>query len=87
MLWFIIALIVGGLIVGALGRLLHPGKDPMSVPMTIGLGVVSMLIAGLVIRPLLGFGGGFITAVIVAVVLVWLYARHIGGTRRTRGAF
>jgi len=76
MLWFIIALIVGGLIVGALGRLLHPGKDPMSVPMTIGLGVVSMLIAGLVIRPLLGFGGGFITAVIVAVLLVWAYARY-----------
>jgi uncharacterized membrane protein YeaQ/YmgE (transglycosylase-associated protein family) len=81
MLWFIIALIVGGLVVGALGRLLHPGKDPMSIPMTIGLGVVAMLAAGLVVRPLLGFGGGFITAVIIAVLLVWAYARYAGHGR------
>ena len=76
MIWFIIALIVGGLIVGALGRLLHPGRDPMSIPMTIGLGILAMLVAGLVVRPLLGFGGGFITAVIIAVLLVWLYSRY-----------
>lgn len=78
MLWFIIALIVGGLIVGALGRLLHPGRDPMSVPMTIGLGIVAMLVAGLVVRPLLGFGGGFVTAIVIAALLVWAYARYAG---------
>jgi hypothetical protein len=61
-----------GLFVGALGRLLHPGKDPM----TIGLGVVAMLAAGLIVRPLLGFGGGVITAVIIAVLLVWADARY-----------
>jgi uncharacterized membrane protein YeaQ/YmgE (transglycosylase-associated protein family) len=80
-LWFIIALIVGGLIVGALGRLLHPGRDPMSVPMTIGLGIVAMLVAGLVVRPLLGFGGGFVTAVVLAALLVWAYARYAGNHR------
>ncbi len=79
MLWFIIALIVGGLVVGALGRLLHPGRDPMSVPMTIGLGIIAMLVAGLVVRPLLGFGGGFVTAVVIAVLLVWAYAHHAEG--------
>ena len=84
MIWFIIALVVGGLIVGALGRLLHPGRDPMSIPMTIGLGVLAMLVAGLVVRPLLGFGGGFITAVIIAVVLVWLYSRYAGDRTVTR---
>lgn len=78
MLWFIIALIVGGLVVGALGRLLHPGRDPMSVPMTIGLGILAMLVAGLVVRPLLGFGGGFVTAVVIAVLLVWAYAHYAG---------
>src|SRR6059036_2941889 len=83
-IWFIIALIVGGLIVGALGRLLHPGRDPMSIPMTIGLGVLAMLVAGLVVRPLLGFGGGFITAVIIAVLLVWLYSRYAGDRTVTR---
>ena len=40
-----------------------------------------MLVAGLVVRPLLGFGGGFITAVIVAVLLVWGYARYAGPGR------
>jgi uncharacterized membrane protein YeaQ/YmgE (transglycosylase-associated protein family) len=84
MIWFIIALVVGGLIVGALGRLLHPGRDPMSIPMTIGLGVLAMLVAGLVVRPLLGFGGGFITAVIIAVLLVWLHSRYAGDRTVTR---
>jgi uncharacterized membrane protein YeaQ/YmgE (transglycosylase-associated protein family) len=78
MLWFIISLVVVGLVVGALGRLIHPGRDPMSIPLTIGIGIAATLIAGLVLRPLIGFGGGFITAVIVAVVLVWLYARQLG---------
>jgi uncharacterized membrane protein YeaQ/YmgE (transglycosylase-associated protein family) len=81
MVWFIISLVVGGLVVGALGRLLHPGRDSMSISMTILLGVVAMLVAGLVVRPVLGFGGGFITAVIVAALLVWAYSRHAEGTR------
>ena len=84
MIWFIIVLILGGLVVGALGRLLHPGRDPMSIPMTIGIGVLAMLVAGLVVRPLLGFGGGFITAVIVSILLVWLYARYAGDRTVTR---
>jgi hypothetical protein len=78
MLFFIIFLLVGGLIVGALGRLIHPGRDDMSVGVTVLIGIGAMLIAGLVVRPLIGFGGGFITAVIVAVGLVAVYARMAG---------
>jgi uncharacterized membrane protein YeaQ/YmgE (transglycosylase-associated protein family) len=78
---YIIGLIIGGLIVGALGRLLHPGRDTMSLPMTMLLGIVSMLIAGLVVRPLLGFGGGFITAVIIAIILLVAYGRFASPTR------
>jgi uncharacterized membrane protein YeaQ/YmgE (transglycosylase-associated protein family) len=70
MILFIFTLLVAGLIVGALGRLIHPGRDQMSILATIGI--------GLVVRPLLGFGGGFITAVLVAVALVALYARTAG---------
>jgi uncharacterized membrane protein YeaQ/YmgE (transglycosylase-associated protein family) len=77
-LLFIIVLLVVGLAVGGLGRLLHPGRDDMSLPATLLIGIVSMLIAGLVVRPLLGFGGGFITAVIVAIGLVALYPRVTG---------
>jgi len=80
---YIIGLVVGGLIVGLLARLIHPGKDSMSIWMTIALGAVSMQIAGLVVKPLIGFGGGIITAIVVAVILLALYgrfARH-GGSR------
>jgi uncharacterized membrane protein YeaQ/YmgE (transglycosylase-associated protein family) len=72
---YIIGLIVGGLIVGLLGRLLHPGKDSMSIWTTIALGAVSMLIAGLVVKPLIGIGGGIITAIIVAIILLAIYGR------------
>jgi uncharacterized membrane protein YeaQ/YmgE (transglycosylase-associated protein family) len=72
---YIIGLIVGGLIVGLLARLLHPGRDSMSIWMTIALGALSMLIAGLVVKPLIGIGGGIITAIIVAVILLAIYGR------------
>jgi uncharacterized membrane protein YeaQ/YmgE (transglycosylase-associated protein family) len=75
MILYIIGLIIGGLVVGLLARLLHPGKDSMSIWMTIALGVISMLIAGIVVKPLIGFGGGIITAIIIAVILLTLYGR------------
>lgn len=76
----IIGLIVLGLIVGALGRLLHPGSDPMGLIATLVIGVVSVLIVGWLIG-----GGviGFIVAVIVGVILVALWARLVE-PRRTR---
>ncbi|HEY8858681.1 MAG TPA: hypothetical protein VIM27_04455 [Gaiellales bacterium] len=78
MLLFIIVLLISGLAVGGFARLLHPGRDDMSLTTTFLIGIASMLIAGLLVRPLLGFGGGFITAVIVGVGLVALYARTAG---------
>jgi uncharacterized membrane protein YeaQ/YmgE (transglycosylase-associated protein family) len=70
---YIILLALSGLVVGALGRLLLPGRDPMSVVQTILLGISASLIAGLI-----GYyvfdkeeGGGFILAVICAIALVY----------------
>jgi uncharacterized membrane protein YeaQ/YmgE (transglycosylase-associated protein family) len=72
----IIGLIVLGLIVGALGRLVNPGRDPMGLLLTMAIGVASVLIVGW----LLGGGVlGFILAVIVAAILVTLVARFWGG--------
>jgi uncharacterized membrane protein YeaQ/YmgE (transglycosylase-associated protein family) len=80
MLWEIISLIVIGLVVGALGRLLHPGRDPMGLGLTILIGIGASLIVGLLIP---GHGVlSFILAVVVAVVLVALVARWMGGRRR-----
>ena len=67
----IIALIIVGLIVGALGRLFHPGGDPMGLLMTMAIGIASTLIVGLLIGGVLGF----ILAVVVAVILVALWSR------------
>jgi uncharacterized membrane protein YeaQ/YmgE (transglycosylase-associated protein family) len=74
----IIALIIVGLIVGALGRLFHPGRDPMPIWLTIVIGIAASLIAGLLIGGILGF----ILAVVIAVVLVAL----VGGAYGRRGA-
>jgi uncharacterized membrane protein YeaQ/YmgE (transglycosylase-associated protein family) len=62
----IIGLIIVGLIIGALGRLVHPGRDPMPIWLTIVIGIAAALIAGLIIGGILGF----IIAVIIAAILV-----------------
>ncbi len=74
----IIGLIIVGLIVGALGRLISPGRDPMGLIVTIVIGVASMLVAGLIFDGILQW----IVGIIVAVALVALFARLAGGERR-----
>ena len=64
----IIGLIIAGLVVGALGRLFHPGRDPMGLLATIAIGVASVLIAGLLIGGFIGF----IVAILIGVGLVGL---------------
>jgi uncharacterized membrane protein YeaQ/YmgE (transglycosylase-associated protein family) len=76
-IWFILV----GALVGALGRLIHPGRDPMGWLLTIAIGIVSMIIAAAI-------SGGwlaFIIGVIVAVILVALVSRYTGrrGTAAT----
>ena len=70
----IIALIIVGLIVGALGRLFHPGVDPMGLLMTMAIGIASSLLVGWLVG-----GGvlGFILAVVVAVILVAVWSRVV----------
>src|SRR3712207_7018066 len=46
----IIVLALQGLVVGAFGRLALPGRDPMSIPQTIGLGLAGTFLAGIVVR-------------------------------------
>ncbi len=75
LLAFIIVLLVGGLIVGALARLAVPGPDPMSIPATIALGIGGSIIGGIVARILIGTAGGFLFAFLGAVLLLILY-RH-----------
>ena len=72
----IIGFLVFGLVVGALARLLKPGRQNLSILATLGLGVVGSLIGGTVAW-LLGTGDiweldflGAVVAIIAAVALV-----------------
>lgn len=75
MILFILGLIITGLIVGALARLAIPGPNPMSIGMTILVGIGGSFVGGLVGRLVLGRPGGFILAVIFAALIVWLMQR------------
>jgi uncharacterized membrane protein YeaQ/YmgE (transglycosylase-associated protein family) len=71
---YIILLALTGLVVGALGRLLLPGRDPMSIVQTILLGIAASLIAGLIAYYVFDKkeGAGFFFSVICAVALVYI---------------
>ena len=75
-------LIIVGAVVGALGRLFHPGRDPMGLLMTIGIGIAAVIIAGLVI----GHHGiwTFLIAVVIGIVLVALVGRLLANRGATR---
>ena len=71
-----IGFIVAGLVIGALARLIKPGKQNLSLLATLLLGLVGSVIGGS-IASLLGTGDifelnflGFIVAVIASVLLV-----------------
>lgn len=80
MIGLIIGFIITGLIVGALGRLVVPGRNPIGIGMTIVLGIVGAIVGG-VVAHLIGLGAvlTFVVAVVVAAVLVYAMS---GSTRR-----
>ena len=81
---FIWMLIIG-LIVGAIAKLLMPGKDPGGMLITMLLGVVGAMIAGFIGRAAgwynAGEPAGFIASVIGAILVLAVYRMAMG--RRT----
>lgn len=81
----LITLIVG-LIVGALAKLVMPGRDPGGIIVTMLLGIAGSFIAGAVGHSLgwyaIGDGPGLIASVLGAVVLLAIY-RFVARPRRT----
>lgn len=81
MIGFILGLLVIGLLAGFIARALVPGKDPMSIPATIGLGIVGSYVGGLLLGLLLphreaGFNpAGFFGSVLGAVLALLIYRR------------
>jgi uncharacterized membrane protein YeaQ/YmgE (transglycosylase-associated protein family) len=78
---YLIVLAIGGLIVGALGRLALPGPDPMTIPQTILVGIGGSFLAGIVTWLIFGRGyGGIVLSVAFATGIVYLVRRSRGGT-------
>ena len=71
-----IGFLVAGLLIGALARLIKPGKQNLGLLATLGLGLVGSLIGGLIAQ-FFDTGGifelniiGFVLAVVAAVLLI-----------------
>jgi uncharacterized membrane protein YeaQ/YmgE (transglycosylase-associated protein family) len=80
----IIIYIVAGAIIGALARLMMPGKQNMTIVATIILGVVAAVIGGILWEAIFPNNDGiaWIGSIIVALVLLWIYGAIAGRSPR-----
>jgi uncharacterized membrane protein YeaQ/YmgE (transglycosylase-associated protein family) len=84
----ILLLALQGLVIGAFARLALPGKDPLSLLETMGVGIAGSLIAGIVFYLIFGDAAapGFLGALVFSVLIVYLIRRRRGGgLARPRG--
>jgi uncharacterized membrane protein YeaQ/YmgE (transglycosylase-associated protein family) len=69
--------IIFGLIVGALAKLLMPGRDPGGMLVTMVIGIAGALVAGFIGRALGWYqadeAAGFIMATLGAILLLFVY--------------
>src|SRR4051794_29514823 len=81
MLTYILVTALIGLFVGALGRLSLPGPDPMSIWMTMGIGIVATFLASFAVYALMGdrYGVTIPVAAAFATGIVYLVRRRRGG--------
>ena len=84
-----IGFLVAGLVIGALARLIKPGKQNLSLLVTLLLGLVGSVIGGLIAQ-LFNTGSifelnilGFVLAVIASVLLIGV-AESVSGRSRAR---
>lgn len=76
--------IIIGFVVGALAKVIHPGRDNLGFIMTTLLGIAGALVMGFLgqavgwYQP--GEPAGFIASIIGAVILLAIYARTRGRT-------
>jgi len=73
----VIGWIIFGLIVGALAKLVMPGKDPGGIIVTMVLGIVGAMLGGFLGRALGWYGpndsAGFFMSFLGAIILLFLY--------------
>jgi len=80
---YLIVLFFAGLVVGALARLLLPGRDPMGIGMTALVGLCGTFSAGLFSWYVLHrHGAGLVLSVLFSMLVVWIYRRSRGRAYR-----
>lgn len=86
----VIAMIVLGLVAGAIAKFIMPGRDPGGMVWTILLGIAGSLVGGFLFNAIgIGDGerwAGLLGSVIGAVVLLALYRAFAGRQHRVRPA-
>lgn len=85
----LLATAVFGLVVGALAKLVMPGKDPGGIFVTMALGIAGAFLGSFVGRAL-GFygpgdGAGYIMSTLGALVLLYAYRMYKGKTSAASG--
>ena len=76
---YLVWLALIGLVVGALARLALPGKDPLTIPQTIGVGLAGSFGAGLLSLLLFGRDYAGVTLSIVGATVVMYFVRRSRG--------
>ncbi len=79
LLTYLLLLALSGLLVGALARLALPGRDPLTIFQTIGVGLLGSFGAGLISYALLGRNYGGITLSIIGATVVMYFVRRSRG--------
>ena len=78
----ILGWIVFGLIIGAVAKLIMPGKDPGGIVVTMLLGIVGAVVGGFIGRALgmyePGQPAGWVMATVGAIVLLAIYRVLVG---------
>ncbi len=83
----IIVWLLIGLVIGALARLLVPGRQHIGIIMTILIGVVAALVGGIITTAIIGAGHTvitFIVALVAAALLVSAFTTRGYGRYRSR---
>jgi uncharacterized membrane protein YeaQ/YmgE (transglycosylase-associated protein family) len=77
----IVLLAIQGAIVGAFARLALPGRDPLSLLQTIGVGLAGSFIAGMLVYLLAGeeTAPSFLAALICSIGIMYVIRRRRGG--------
>ncbi len=73
LLWMVIF----GAIVGAIAKMLMPGRDPGGIIITIVLGILGSIVGGFLLGVIMpgrsGSPAGWIGSILGAVLLLWIY--------------